>query len=247
VRVEEVFRKLAEVYDPELDQPVTELGFIASVAVNEGSVRVLFRLPTYWCAPNFAYLMAVDIRDRIRELPWVGDVTVELQDHFAADEINRGVAASLSFRDAFPGLAVADLEELRRIFRRKAFQTRQERLLRYLLGGGVPADAIPSMRLGELPDRVDGDGDGPALLGRYLAVRQELGLDQDPASPAFTDPDGRPLGAAELQEALAAGRRTRVSMEFNAAFCRGLLQTRYPEAVHPPERGTLVAGEGTRP
>ncbi len=65
------------------------------------SVRVDFRLPTYWCAANFAFLMADDMRIAVAALPWVRKVTVGLGEHMYADEINRGVAAGLSFQATF--------------------------------------------------------------------------------------------------------------------------------------------------
>ena len=51
--------------DPELDEPVTDMGFVEAVSVTgraAGAVQVSFRLPTYWCSPNFAFLMADDIK-----------------------------------------------------------------------------------------------------------------------------------------------------------------------------------------
>ncbi|MCS5599972.1 MAG: iron-sulfur cluster assembly protein, partial [Rhodospirillales bacterium] len=65
---DEVDQQLAKVYDPELDQPLTELGFIGGVDIAGDKVTVRFRLPTYWCAANFAYMMASDIRERVSEL-----------------------------------------------------------------------------------------------------------------------------------------------------------------------------------
>ena len=46
---------LGEVRDPELDEPITALGFVASAEVSDdGEAEVHLRLPTYFCAPNFA-------------------------------------------------------------------------------------------------------------------------------------------------------------------------------------------------
>jgi len=47
---------LGTVRDPELDEPVTELGFVASATVScDGVATVHLRLPTYFCAPGFAF------------------------------------------------------------------------------------------------------------------------------------------------------------------------------------------------
>ena len=48
-----VFEALGTVYDPELDEPITTLGFVGSCVVSEaGDVDVRLRLPTPQCAPT---------------------------------------------------------------------------------------------------------------------------------------------------------------------------------------------------
>src|SRR5262245_15254984 len=126
MRQEEVYGQLAKVSDPELDQPLTELGFIGGVSVEGSAVTVRFRLPTFFCAPNFAFMMAADIRERVSELPWVERVEVQLQDHFFDSEINGGVNGGKSFVEAFPELASDALRELRGTFRVQTITSRQE-------------------------------------------------------------------------------------------------------------------------
>lgn len=61
----EIWELLATVVDPELDEPVTDMGFISRIHVDASDcVHVDFRLPTYWCAANFAFLMAWGMRAR---------------------------------------------------------------------------------------------------------------------------------------------------------------------------------------
>ena len=61
----DVLAALGTVYDPELDEPITTLGFVGSCVVSaDGDVEVRLRLPTPQCAPNFAFLMAADARAR---------------------------------------------------------------------------------------------------------------------------------------------------------------------------------------
>src|SRR5215472_5514817 len=102
MRRDEIYAQLAQVYDPELDQPLTELGFIGGVSIDGSVVTVHFRLPTFWCAAKFAFMMAVDIRERVSELPWVERVDVRLQDHFFEEEINSGVGCGKTFVETFP-------------------------------------------------------------------------------------------------------------------------------------------------
>jgi len=226
---DEVYGQLARVYDPELDQPLTELGFIGGVTIDGGLVTVRFRLPTFWCAANFAFLMAADIRERVSELPWVERVDVQLQDHFFDEEISSGVNCGKSFVETFPSLATDDLDELRATFRVKAFVARQERLIRSLLALGWMENAILELRIGDLP-RLPLGSERAALANSYLAILKERGLAGEVTAPAFVHPDGRPIDLPELRAHLACAQRTRLSVEFNAAFCRGLLKTRYGEA-----------------
>ena len=228
MRREEVYAQLAKVSDPELDQPLTELGFIAGVELEGSAVTVRFRLPTFWCAANFAFMMAADIRERVSELPWVERVDVRLQDHFFEEEINSGVGCGKTFVETFPQLATENLDELRETFRVKAFLARQERLLRCLLALGWSEDAILAVRIGDLPSLAP-SREGTELAERYLAILRERGLVGDADAPAFVRPDGRPMEPAAFRTDLAHAQRTRLSVEFNAAFCRGLLKTRYGE------------------
>jgi metal-sulfur cluster biosynthetic enzyme len=242
MRSDEVQSQLARVYDPELDQPLTELGFVGGVTIDGGVVTVGFRLPTFWCAANFAFMMAADIRERVSELPWVERVDVRLQDHFCAEEINSGINGGKNFVATFPSLATDDLDELRETFRVKAFLARQERLLRALRGLGWTDDAILKVRIGDLPDLPLGSEDA-ALASRYLAILTERGLAGDLATPAFVYPDGKPIDGPGLSAHLARAQRTRLSVEFNASFCRALLKTRYGEADSLPEDVTVERGD----
>ena len=224
---DEVFRQLAEVYDPELDQPLTELGFIGDVRIAGDKVTVRFRLPTYWCAANFAYMMASDIRERVSELAWVKRVDVMLQDHFHDEEINEGIKHGKTFLTAFPD-ATESLDDLRETFRVKAFQARQERVLRWLIRKGLQEEAILKMRVGDLQQLLN-KRQGAVLVERYLSIRQERGLPGDIGAEAFSHHDGTPIDPGGLQLLLNKASSTRLSMEFNTAFCSGLLKTRYGE------------------
>ncbi|MFC4766747.1 iron-sulfur cluster assembly protein [Effusibacillus consociatus] len=224
---EEVFTKLATVYDPELDQSLTELGFINEVIVKGSDVMVSFRLPTYWCSPNFAFIMAEDIRDRVSELPWVRNVVVCLEDHCASTEINEGVSNGKSFTETFPDVSSGELDELRKTFRVKAFLSRQERLLRHLIRLGFTHVDILNLTIKNLCDLPNLESEGMLLTKRYLSIRQELGHDNEPQSTAFIQPDGKNLDPESFSDYLANARRTRLSMEFNGHHCRGLFQTRY--------------------
>jgi metal-sulfur cluster biosynthetic enzyme len=210
---------LATVRDPELDESLPELGFVSALEVDGDTVRARLRLPTYWCAPNFAYLMAADADSALRAVPGVRRVEVLLDDHFAADEINEGVAQRRSFQESFQGLADDELDDLRRLFRRKALVARQQKLMRALLDRGTTVEQLGRLRLGDLEPSPE--------LETYLQRRAELGLDVSPEAPLVVDTDGNPIPAELLEGHLRFARLTGVSIEGNAGFCRGMLATRY--------------------
>src|SRR6201986_3913004 len=113
ISVAEGLAALGEVRDREPDRPITDLGFVAGVRITS-RVRVELRLPTYFCAPNFAWLMVADAREAVAALPGVGPVDVVLLDHFVSSEINDGVAAVSEFASSFDSDgADPDLESLR--------------------------------------------------------------------------------------------------------------------------------------
>lgn len=209
-----VLAALGTVFDPELDEPVTTLGFVASCVVRDGGdVSVRLRLPTPQCAPNFAFLMAADARAAIRAVPGVRRVRVVLEDHYTGREINAALARGDGFAAAFPGETAGGLDALRALFQRKALVARQGRLL-----ATVPDPA--SARLGDLA--------GPDAA-RCRALRRALGIDAADDAPAFVRGDGAPLEAGEVARFRRMAALTALSLEANGGMCRDLLRARYPE------------------
>ncbi len=226
-RVAEVRERLDHVTDPELDEPVTDLGFVTGIAVSPtGAVSIGFRLPTYWCAANFAFMMADDMRREVAALPWVSSVRVTLGEHMYADTINAGLAEGRGFADSFGTAADGDLDVLRRTFAVKAFQRRQEALLRHLLDAGIVPAAFTRTQLAALPL----DAVGALLRDRYLE-RRDLAGDDD---AAFVTAEGAPVTAESLPAYLSLLRRVGLNVAFNATLCRGLLAARFNE---PPPDG----------
>jgi metal-sulfur cluster biosynthetic enzyme len=225
-RRQQVMVRLDRVADPELDEPVTDLGFIEAVDVDAcGRVHVCFRLPTYWCAANFAFLMADDMRREIAELVWVREVHVQIGEHMYAQTINRGLRENLSFREAFGKEASGDLEEIRRTFAIKSFQRRQEALLQHLLNGGHRAADLLRLTVAQLA-AWPGETATCTLIARYLERRSVAGPVEQ-SSLAFTDAAGAALAPERLGAYLRALRSVAVNIEFNGALCRGLLAARF--------------------
>jgi metal-sulfur cluster biosynthetic enzyme len=218
-----VLAALATVHDPELDEPITSLGFVGSCVVSDGGdVDVHLRLPTPQCAPNFAFLMASDAREAVRRVPGVGQVGVVLDDHYTAAEINVAVAADSGFGGAFPGEGSGDLEALRELFARKALLARQGRVCEMLLAGADPSQhaAVAALCVADLP------ADDPEVA-RCLALRRELGLPCGSDAPALVAGDGSRLTAEELPLWLRRARLVSLSLESNGGLCRSLLRVRH--------------------
>ena len=223
-RKAEVWRRLQTVTDPELDEPVTELEFVTRADVDaDNCVHIEFRLPTYWCAANFSFLMADDMRNAVKELPWVADISVVLGEHMYADKINAGLARGLTFQETFGAEADGDLDGLRRTFLLKAFQRRQAALLAHLIEAGHHAARLVEMTLDELID-LEVDDAGARLRTRYLERRPIVA---DATSRAFAGVDGDPLQAETLSTYVRTLRRVDINAEFNSALCRGLLHARF--------------------
>lgn len=221
-RAEQVNACLATVMDPELDESVTELGFITDVELQEdGTVRIGFRLPTYWCAANFAFLMADDMRLVVQALPWVTKVEVLLHDHMYAEAINQGVTSGAGFQAAFGVAAEGGLEALRRTFELKAFQRRQEALLQYLIGIHHLPESLVQLDINSLRT-LSLDAEGEKLVERYLERRFLVGG----AALAFVDIKGQPIAPTSLSDHLRDLRSIGVNAEFNGVLCRGLLAVR---------------------
>jgi metal-sulfur cluster biosynthetic enzyme len=216
-----VLAALATVHDPELDEPITSLGFVGSCVVSDGGdVDVHLRLPTPQCAPNFAYLMASDAREAVRRVSGVGEVGVVLDDHYTAAEINAAVGADAGFGGAFPGEGSGDLEALRELFQRKALLARQGRVAALLLeGDDVDHAAIAAMRVADLPDHPEVD--------RCLELRRLLGLPCGPRAPALVAGDGASIPASGLAMWLRRARLVSLSLESNGGLCRSLLRVRH--------------------
>lgn len=226
---ERVLRALDGVIDPELDESITSLRFVSSCEVSDsGDVEVVLRLPTPQCAPNFAFLMAADARNAVRRLPGVGRVTVTLDDHYTADEINTALSAGHGFTGAFPGETEDDeLGALRELFQRKALVARQAAVCEALMhAGSTPAD-LATKRLGDLPDTPD--------ARRCLELREALGVSRDPDSRAFVLPNGAPLEPVQVDRWLRMARLVRTSLEANGGICRSLLRVRHDLTIDSQE------------
>jgi hypothetical protein len=207
-------------------------------------VTVRYKVPTFWCAPNFVYMMSHDIRSEVGRVPGVAAVTVLVENNCVEDEINAGVNAGKSFEETFPNDTDGEsLDALRRTFTAKGFLARQDVLLRRLRQAGMADEQILALRLDDLA--VDGEDLAVATapirvrlagpdLAKYLHKRRKLGLDQAPAALLFTTIAGRPLAEVDLADYLRRSRSARLNIAFNTSLCEGLLRTQF----RPEQQGS---------
>ena len=218
-----VFAALETVRDPELDEPITSLGFVAAATVSDdGAAQVRLRLPTYFCAPNFAFLMVADAYDAVSALDGVRSTEIVLEDHFASDAINGGVAARAGFVSSFDGEAVDELDSLRADFIRKAVMAGTNQVCRPLLASGVEMATLVELTLGEVPP-------SPAL-DRLRQRRAEIGLPSDDTAALLIDPaTGDRIAGDAVPLHLRKAQTTQVNIDANTSICRGMFAHRYRE------------------
>jgi metal-sulfur cluster biosynthetic enzyme len=217
-----VYEALATVRDPELDEPITTLGFVASCTVSrEGQTQIRLRLPTYFCAPNFAFLMVADAYDAVTGVAGVRAAEVILDDHFASDAINAGVAARAGFAASFDGEAVDELDELRATFLRKAVLAGTDLVCRPLVAAGRTPAELAALTLGDVPRSPE--------LTRLAARRADLGLPAGDGAPLLIDPQtGARVAPGAVPLHLRRAGLTRTGIEANTSICSGMLRARYP-------------------
>lgn len=228
-----VLAELEHVYDPEVDEPVTQMGFIREVEIigeaGAEDVVVHMQLPQYFCAPNFTYLMVDDVRRAAEKIVGEGHVQVSLVGHFEADKINGAMTGGSSFTDVFAD-AIEDLDTLRDRFARKTFLIRQERVCKALEKSGVDGERILDLNLADVAGKTFEDD----LLTKYLSTREELGIDTSSEAPFLVAADGRSVESDKLRLHRRSASVMAISFEGNGMMCKTLIHERYPSSTLSP-------------
>ncbi len=241
VSLEDVWGKLGEVFDPEMDQPLTTLGFIENVEIKQEDVTVYLRLPTFWCSPNFAYWMMHDIVDEVSKLEDVKSVRVLLKDHFEAERLNEGIGKGKSFEECFADESLTGgLDELRRAFNEKSFISRQADLAAKMMEAGIRPEGMACLTVsdigiddarGDIIVRNSGTETRITQAGHafqaYHKKRLELGLRYTSESRLFVNTKGDPLGPEDLKRVREKARLINLNFTGNALLCTSLLSSRY--------------------
>jgi metal-sulfur cluster biosynthetic enzyme len=235
---ERVLRALSTVTDPELDEPITDLGFVKDLSVSaRGEVSLDLVTSTFWCSPNFVYLMLEEARDVVARIPGITSVRVQLEGHHDSNRINGGINSGQSFSECYATEATGDLDELNRMIRTRALRSRLSSMVAAMSRAGVTPSELLDVSQGE----VSSDGDSfivksrgksyeisePAdvqRVARYLSFLGSLGRTDGPLM--IWDLDGTPLDGEELSSMLTLARASRSNFSLNAELCRALLSAR---------------------
>jgi len=167
-----------------------------------------------------------DAYDAVTAVSGVTSAEVILEDHFASDVINQGVAAQAGFVKSFDGEAVAELGDLRAQFLRKAVMAGTDQVCRPLVAAGVTTAELQALTLGAVPATPE--------MSRLRQRRQELGLPSDDSSPLLVDPaTGDRIAETAVPLHLRKARVTRTGIEANTSICSGMFRVRYPDGRTP--------------
>jgi metal-sulfur cluster biosynthetic enzyme len=222
-REEQVRAAIASVRDPEIDETVASLDFIVAVTIDGDDVEVALRLPTFWCPANFVYLMADDMRGAVIALDWVRSFRLRLVDHFAENQINRGINEGLPFEAVFPSQAGNRIGDLRRSFDQKTFLMRQGTLVQALRRSGFSDEFLAAATIGEI-DAIARTGTLERLWIAYLEKRGDAGLAVDRHCKVVVNGDGQPV--SDLSGHLRKIRAIATNAGANGEMCRMLVAAR---------------------
>ncbi|MFO8114606.1 MAG: iron-sulfur cluster assembly protein [Halorubrum sp.] len=227
--------RLDRVEDPELARSIVELDYIDTIGVDGDRVEVQFTLPTAWCSPAFAWMMATDARDEVEALDWVREARIELCDHMHGEEITTGVNARDTFGETFPD-ADGGVAEVRAALADKARVSTQREAIDALLDAGVDPGQIVALdrsdvdlageeahvSIGGLSVVVDADP-----LDEYLDRAAGSGHVTDPADTLFLTPEGEPIDADRLDVVQKRSRLATVNVGGQGAVCDALHRARH--------------------
>jgi metal-sulfur cluster biosynthetic enzyme len=251
--VDAIRERLARVTDPELDRSIVDLGYVDAIEVEDRSentaVTVRFTLPTAWCSPAFAWMMATDARDEVESLSEVATARIELRDHMHETEINEGVNDRRRFGEVFPD-ADGGVESIRATLDGKARVARQYDAVEALLDAGLSPDQLCHLQPADVDLDFDPASDRAAVtvddgalvvtvdaapLRRYVRKARTVGVVAD-EEPLFRTPEGDPIDPAEFELVHRRGRLAQTNMSGQAGICEALNESRRRKlGREPPE------------
>ena len=86
-----IFDELSKIKDPEIDTSITDLELIDEVDIQDNDVKVDLHLTSPFCPAVVGFKICQDIHDNLLMIDGVDDVTVNVSNHFMAEQINNQV------------------------------------------------------------------------------------------------------------------------------------------------------------
>jgi metal-sulfur cluster biosynthetic enzyme len=234
-----ILKALANVLDPELDRPITELGFVRDVRIGD-SIEVEIVTSTYWCSPNFIYMILEDARREVSEHVRVplDKVRVYIRGHFDESRINECISKGISFNECYKEEAWGDLGDLKKVFMDKSLRSRLYQLTVVLLRYGLNYEDIVNLRSADVIDegyRIvirGGDrileisnGVDINIVRGYINTLKRLVGDTEYLAVWSTNGD-RPRVSDIRDLVEGKGRLLRLSFNLNSELCSLLLESR---------------------
>jgi metal-sulfur cluster biosynthetic enzyme len=238
----DVRARLDRVTDPELDESIVDLDYVDRIDIDETSVTVHFTLPTAWCSPAFAWMMATDARDELESIDGVDRAGIYLRDHMHQEEINEGVNARQSFEASFPD-ADGEVASVRATLDDKARLSRQYAAVETLLDAGVSSEQICELTPADVAIDDDPRREGARAsvylaegafavtvdarpLDRYLCKAREVGLVEGEDDRLFRTPEGDPIDPGSFELVHRRGRLAQTNMTGQGGVCDALNESR---------------------
>lgn len=230
-----VRERLDRVEDPELARSIVELDYIDAIDIDGDRVEVRFTLPTAWCSPAFAWMMATDARDEVEALDWVREARIELCDHMHGAEITTGVNARDAFGETFPD-ADGGVAEVRAAIADKARVSRQREAIGALIDAGVDPEQVVALERADVDvagDEAHVDLDGlsvvvdAAPVADYIDRVETSGHVKEPDDTLFLTPEADPIPADRLDVVQKRSRLASVNMGGQGAVCDALHRARH--------------------
>ena len=237
-----VRERLDRVTDPELDESIVALDYVDEVAIEGRQVRVAFTLPTAWCSPAFAWMMATDAREEVEALPGVDRARIRLREHLHEEEITEGVNERLAFDEVFPD-ADGGVAEVRTTLDAKARLARQYDAVETLLEAGLDPEQIAGLEFADLwledpavvfvHEGSVGVSVPAEPIDASLEKARETGLVSDDHPEVFRTPEGDPIPVERFELVQRRCRLATVNMGGQGSLCDALNEARRAEGRPP--------------
>ena len=86
-----IFDELSKIVDPEINTSITDLELIDNVDIEDNNVKVDLHLTSPFCPAVFGFKICQDVHDNLLKIDDINNVTVNVSNHFMAEQINNQV------------------------------------------------------------------------------------------------------------------------------------------------------------